>query len=93
MQDDEFSSKSTLKQLASFGKNERGAYEGMGCHDDIAVTVLFVPIALDSEEFIMWIEDWFMQLPNLDIPFELKQKHERIQRLMDLYVTQEYEED
>jgi hypothetical protein len=65
----------------------------MGCHDDIAVTVLFVPIALDSEEFMLWIEDWFMQLPSLDIPYELQEKHQKIQRLLDLYVTQEYDED
>lgn len=92
-QDDEYSSKSTLKQLASFGKNDRGGYGGMACHDDIAVTVFFVSIVMESEDFAMWIEDWFRLLPTLDIPYELKVLHEKISRLMNIYVEQEYDDD
>lgn len=92
-QDADHSSQSTIQQLASFGKTERGSYGGMACHDDIAVTVFFVSIVMESEDFAMWIEDWFRLLPTLDIPYELKVLHEKISRLMNIYVEQEYDDD
>ena len=57
------------------------------------MTVFFVPVAFESEDFELWIEDWFMQLPSLDISFELRELHQKLQRLMEIYVTQEYDED
>lgn len=38
---------SSVQQLGAFGKNARGQYKGEAMHDDIAVTVVFVPIALE----------------------------------------------
>ena len=92
-QDADNPSMSTLQQVAAFGKNKRGSYGGDAIHDDIAVTVFFVSIVMESEDFAMWIEDWFRLLPTLDIPYELKVLHEKISRLMNIYVEQEYDDD
>lgn len=61
--------RSSIEQLASFGKikskdGKRFKYEGVDLHDDIAMTVMNVPRAIDDEqvEFIDWLLDYFSQM-------------------------------
>lgn len=49
---------SSINQLNQFGKNNKGKYEGSCCHDDIAVTCLFVSIAQESKQFIVYLNMW-----------------------------------
>ena len=90
--DHKISGQSSIQQLEAFGKNKNNVYEGSCMHDDIAVTVLFVSIATEQEEFKMWIEDWMMLLPQLNIDIEYKKKLDKISYLMETYVTDVFEE-
>lgn len=92
-QDHEIASCSSIQQLESFGKNKSGVYDGGHMHDDIAVTVLFVSIALENEDFVMWLDDWFYQLSISDISYEAKQLLNNIAIILDTYVTQNINED
>lgn len=58
---------SSIGQLQNFGKNDKGVYEGTACHDDIAITVLFLSRLFEDEmdEFKIWIEEFFDLLPNI----------------------------
>lgn len=85
-QDHEIPNCSTIQQLEAFGKNDKGTYEGICMHDDISITVLFVSIALEQEDFITWIEDWFRMLPNMDIEYDYKVKLNTIAQMLDMYV-------
>ena len=90
--DHKISGQSSIQQLEAFGKNKNNVYEGSCMHDDIAVTVLFVSIATEQDEFKMWIEDWMMLLPQLNIDFEYKKKLDKISYLMETYVKDVVEE-
>ena len=92
-QDEENPSRSSIQQLGAFGKNAKGLYGGDCMHDDIAVTVFFVSIALESEDFMMWIEDWFRMYEQFDVDYEKKVLYQKVARLMEVYVEQEYDED
>lgn len=92
-QDHEIASCSSIQQLESFGKSKSGVYDGGHMHDDIAVTVLFVSIALENEDFVMWLDDWFHYLCNSDISYEAKQLLNNIAIMLDTYVTQTINED
>lgn len=52
---------SSIGQLQNFGKNDKGVYEGTLCHDDIAVTILFLSRLFEDEmeEFKTWIDEFF----------------------------------
>lgn len=50
--------KSSLGQLQQFGKNEKGNYSGSCCHDDIAITCLFICIAQESTQYRSWLNEW-----------------------------------
>lgn len=68
MQDNNNINMSTLGQLQNFGKTEKGNYAGICCHDDIAVTVLFLSRLFEeeAEEFKSWIEEFFDNLLVID---------------------------
>lgn len=73
---------STLHQLQQFGKNSKGSYEGSCIHDDIAVTCLFVSIALEQELFKQWCEEWLevqYNTPNI----------EKVRWMLQMYVETE----
>lgn len=92
-QDHEIASCSSIQQLESFGKNKTGVYDGGHMHDDIAVTVLFISIVMESEEFKSWIEDWYTMLSNSEMSYEAKQLISEIGVLLDKYVSQNMTED
>lgn len=73
---------STLGQLSQFGKTSKGNYAGSCCHDDISVTSLFVCIAQESRQFIIWINDWL----ETTIPTK---KILMIQKMLQIYVEQD----
>jgi hypothetical protein len=93
-QDHDVPNQSTIQQMGAFGKNSKGVYKGECLHDDIAVTVLFVSIVFESEDFQMWIEDWFrMMAESENTSWELKQQLKIIGQLMDMYVAQTADDD
>ena len=92
-QDNEEPNMSSIQQLEAFGKNKNNVYEGSGIHDDIAVTIFFTSIAFENEDFISWIDDWFTILTESDIPFEIKEQLKTIGQFLDIYVTQNINED
>ena len=93
-QDTKLPQTSTVQQLGAFGKNARGQYCGEAMHDDIAVTVLFVSIIVEQEEFQLWIEDWFRMLGTYDIfSWEKKKKITEVAKLMDQYIEQTFDEE
>jgi hypothetical protein len=55
-------------------------------HDDIAVTVLFVSIAVEQDEFIDWIDDWFRQMEQYDLSEERMKLFRKVMALMNIYV-------
>jgi len=80
--DEEDINKSTISQLAQFGKNSKGVYMGSCCHDDISVTCLFVSIVQESNAFNVWLNDWMetcVQTP----------KVRRIREMLNMYVEQD----
>lgn len=92
-QDDEDPSQSSIQQLGAFGKNTKGSYGGDCMHDDIAVTVLFVSIAVEQDEFIDWIDDWFRQMEQYDLSEERMKLFRKVMALMNIYVEQEYDDE
>lgn len=74
--------KSTLHQLAQFGKNSKGAYEGSCIHDDISVTCLFASIALEQRSFTEWCEEWLESQ-------EQTPKIQKLQQMLEMYVETE----
>ena len=62
-------------------------------HDDIAVTVLFVSIAVEQDEFIDWIDDWFRQMQQYDLSQERQKHFQKVMALMNIYVEQEYDDE
>ena len=74
---------SAINQLNQFGKNKKkNTYEGSCCHDDIAVTCLFVSIAQESRQFVMYLNEWLEKT----IP---TQKIYKIMEMLNIYVEQE----
>ena len=51
-------------------------------HDDIAVTVLFVSIAVEQDEFIDWIDDWFRQMEQYDLSEERMKLFRKVMAMM-----------
>ena len=51
-------------------------------HDDIAVTVLFVSIAVEQDEFIDWIDDWFRQMEQYDLSEERMKLFRKVMALI-----------
>lgn len=86
---------STVNQLGAFQKDKRGSYGGGdGMHDDIAVTVLFVSIAPEQEDFQFWIEDWYRLITEYDIvDWELKRRLRQVAVLMEQYVEQTFDDE
>lgn len=84
---------SSIHQLEAFGKNDKGVYEGICMHDDISITCLLVSIALEQEDFISWIEEWFRMLNEMDIDYEYKVKLNIIAQMIDVYVEQTYDDE
>lgn len=85
---------STIQQLGAFGKNARGQYVGEAMHDDIAVTVVFLSIIMEQEDFQLWIEDWFRLLSETDfIPWERKRHLQVIAQFLDMYMQQTFEDE
>jgi len=55
---------SSINELNQFGKNKKkNTYEGSLCHDDIAVTCLFISIAPESRQFIKFLNEWIEKAP------------------------------
>jgi hypothetical protein len=53
--------------LNQFGKNKKkNIYEGSLCHDDIAITCLFVSIAPESRQFIKFLNEWIEKAPQTE---------------------------
>lgn len=73
---------SSVNQLQQFGKNKKGTYEGTCCHDDISVSSLFVSIAQESRQFIMYLNEWLDKAPQTSKLLKIKQ-------MLDIYVEQE----
>lgn len=74
---------SAINQLNQFGKNKKkGSYEGSCCHDDIAVTCLFVSIAQESKQFIVYLNEWLEKT----YPTE---KIARIGAMLNIYIERE----
>lgn len=75
---------SSIGQLQNFGKNDKGAYEGTLCHDDIAVTILFLSRLFEDEmeEFKIWLDEFFDKIQESPKIFLVK-------RLLKIY----YEEN
>ena len=93
-QDSKLPQMSTVQQLGAFGKNARGKYCGEAMHDDIAVTVVFLSIIIEQEEFQLWIEDWYRMLITYNITsWEKKRLLNAVARLMEQYVEQTFDEE
>ena len=74
---------SSINQLNQFGKNKKkNNYEGSCCHDDIAVTCLFVSIAPESRQFMMFLNDWIEKI-------DQTRKVITIQEMLGMYVERE----
>lgn len=74
---------SSINQINQFGKNKKkNTYEGSCCHDDIAVTCLFVSIAPESRQFMMFLNDWIEKT-------DQTQKIRTIQQMLGIYVERE----
>lgn len=74
---------SAVNQLNQFGKNKKkNTYEGSCCHDDIAVTCLFVSVAQESRQFIMYLNEWIEKTPQT-------KKIDKIRQMLNLYVDKE----
>jgi hypothetical protein len=56
-------SKYTVKEMLSFGMNNRGSYSGMGAHDDVAMTVVNLGILFETEEFGQLAGEVFDEMP------------------------------
>lgn len=69
---------STIGELTQFCK-QKNSYAGQCCHDDLAVSTLFVSIAQESKEFILWVSNWLEDLEQT--PNVLK-----IQEMLNIYV-------
>jgi bifunctional pyridoxal-dependent enzyme with beta-cystathionase and maltose regulon repressor activities len=50
------------------------------------VTVLFVSIAVEQDEFIDWIDDWFRQMEQYDLSEERMKLFRKVMALMNIYV-------
>ena len=50
---------STVGQLASFGKNKKGKYEGIAIHDDISMTTLNVSRLFDNEDYQLFLSTFY----------------------------------
>lgn len=85
--------KSSIGQIQAFGKNKKGSYEGSCVHDDISVTILFVSIAVESEEFIWWIEDWIDNLQQWQVNEDHWNKILNIKKLLSLYIQSDEEDE
>ena len=93
-QDHQMPQMSTVQQLGAFGQNARGQYCGEAMHDDIAVTVVFLSIIVEQEEFQLWVEDWYRLLSEYDIiPWEKKRLVRAVGRLLEQYVEQTFDEE
>lgn len=83
-QDDLDDNHSTIAELGAFDKTRKSpnspffTYEGVGCHDDLAYSILNVSRAIEIPEFKVWLQEWFDDItanPNLiDEPIEKIQK-------------------
>ena len=80
---DENPNRSTFSQLQNFGKKENGSYEGSCMHDDIAVTVLFLPRFLMEPENIEWVEEWISLHSN-------EKSIEKVLHLLKIYADDEF---
>lgn len=80
---DENPNRSTFSQLQNFGKKENGSYEGSCMHDDIAVTVLFLPRFLMEPENIEWVEEWISLHAN-------EKSIEKVLHLLKIYADDEF---
>ena len=88
MQTHEIGTLSTIHQLKSFGKLKE-KYQGIGSHDDIAVTVLFASRFFEDDIFISWIEEWIDDLPMKNYgDYKFKQKLKQIFELRQKYAEQ-----
>ena len=65
---------SSINELDQFGKNKKkNTYEGSLCHDDIAITCLFVSIAPESRQFIKFLNEWIEKAPQTEKLYKIGQ--------------------
>ena len=65
---------SSINELNQFGKNKKkNTYEGSLCHDDIAITCLFVSIAPESRQFIKFLNEWIEKAPQTEKLYKIGQ--------------------
>ena len=65
---------SSINELDQFGKNKKkNTYEGSLCHDDIAITCLFISIAPESRQFIKFLNEWIEKAPQTEKLYKIGQ--------------------
>lgn len=65
---------SSINELNQFGKNKKkNSYEGSLCHDDIAITCLFISIAPESRQFIKFLNEWIEKAPQTEKLYKIGQ--------------------
>ena len=81
----------TISELGAFDKIKKSTmskfyqYEGVGLHDDLAKTVLDCSRAVEIEEFVLWLQEYFEEEEKIR-EGEGAWKHPLFQRLMNISV-------
>ncbi|MEG1008784.1 MAG: hypothetical protein RSF67_03025, partial [Clostridia bacterium] len=53
----------TIKEINSYGKDAKGKYKGLGVKDDTSITVLMLSRWIEQEEYKIWLQDLYDNLP------------------------------
>lgn len=65
--------RATLVQLESFGYI-KGKIKGIACHDDLSYpAVNHIPVMMDDESFVAWLEDYLYNYPDESIKYKLNE--------------------
>ena len=63
--------RATLGQLEQFGY-VKGKIKGIACHDDLSYPIInHIPVMMDDETFMSWIEDFLYNLPDEKRKYEI----------------------
>ena len=82
----------TISELGAFDKIKKSQlskfyqYEGVGLHDDLAKTVLDCSRALEIEEFVLWLQEYFEDADGKIKAGEGEWKFPMLQRIMNISV-------
>jgi len=70
--------KETIKEFKAFGKTKGGKWKGIGCHDDIAMSVIDVSHLFEESEYQDWLFDFLDEMedsPTKKLINELLEKY------------------